>query len=144
MLGNPLTRDATELLRDAGIGDAQVLRDRYDEQDFGDAEAVFKIGKLLLRFVRDRGQDFVDLTSAMSPDRFYQFDDVEVAMGWSSIEDVVSKSDPEDLAAVLGRVARNRTQLEEAFSGERERFTRAKVETAAEARGKALFPSFRK
>jgi hypothetical protein len=136
---NPLVRDAIERMKDAGIDDAETLRERYAPQQFGNAEAVFRVGKLILRFVRDRGQDFLDLGWASAQGKFHQFDDVDVATGWRSLQKVVSKREPEGLASVVERFARHRSQLEEALAGERERLTRSRIESAAKARGEALF-----
>ena len=38
--------------------------------------------------IGDRSQDFVDLGSTATPERFHQFDDVDIAMGWRSVEQV--------------------------------------------------------
>lgn len=69
-------------LREAGIEAAELVRTSPDSASFGDAETVFRVARQLLRFVRDRGQEFMDLGANAAPEQFYQFDDVEIAMGW--------------------------------------------------------------
>jgi hypothetical protein len=141
---NPLVQHATKLLRDAGFNQVELVKEKYDAQQFGDAEATFRVGSLLLRFQRDRGQDFLDLGSVSSPEKFFLFDDLDIAMGWKSIEEVLAKSEPESLASVLGRISQNFAQLEEAFSDEREPSTRARVERAARSRGEAFVARLRR
>jgi hypothetical protein len=125
-------------LREAGIEAAELVRASPDGASFGDAEAVFRVARLLLRFVRERGQEFMDLGANASPEQFHQFDDVEIAMCWKTIDQVLAKREPENLSQVLARVSRHLKELDEAFSPERERFTRARVERAARDRGGAF------
>ncbi|MBN1612370.1 MAG: hypothetical protein JW940_37410 [Polyangiaceae bacterium] len=141
---NPLVQHAANLLRAAGFDDVELKCEKYDTQHFGNAEAVFRVGSLLIRFQRERAQDFVDLASPSRPEEFHQFDDVDIAMGWKSVEAVLAKREPEDLGSVLTRLARNFAHLEEAFSGEQERFTRARVEKAAKSRGEAFVARLRR
>lgn len=136
---NPLVREATARMQESGIVDAEILRERYDPQHFGNAEAIFQIGVLVVRFVRDRGQDFVDLGSIRTPGKFYQFDDVDVAMGWQAPHDVVDKRRPEPLSSIMERLVRHRAELEHAFSAEHENLMRSQIEKAASARAKVLF-----
>ena len=70
-----------------------------------------------------------------TPERFHQFDDVEIAMGFKTIDQVLAKREPENLTEVLARVSRHLKELDEAFSPERERLTRARIERAARDRG---------
>jgi hypothetical protein len=75
------------------------------------------------------------LGSVASPTIFHQFDDVEIAMGWKTIDQVLAKREPEELISVLKTVRANLATLESAFSGDQERMTRARVERAARERG---------
>ena len=144
MAANPLVQDAMDRVKAVGFKNVELIRDRYDAQHFGNAEAIFRVGRVLLRFRRDRGQGFVDLASTASPERFHQFDDVDIAMGWKSVEQVLTKREPEDLTSVLKRLFQNFQHLEDAFSGEQERFTRARVEKAAKERGDAFVARLRR
>jgi hypothetical protein len=119
--------------------DFELFRARPpDVKHFGDAEAVFRVGTLLLRLVRDRGQEFMDLATSATPDKFHQFDDVVIAMGWKTIDEVLAKREPEPLSQTLARLSQHFAELAEAFSGEGERFTLARVERAARDRGDAF------
>jgi hypothetical protein len=92
-----------------------------------------------MRFARDRGQEFMDLGAAATPNIFHQLRDVEIAMGWTTIDQALTmKGQPDSLDQVLARVAHHREELDEAFSEERERFTRARVERARHERGQAF------
>lgn len=110
-------------------------RESFDPQNFGNGEVVFRLGPLLLRFIRDRGQDFLDVASAIAPDHFHQFDDVEIGMDWKSVEGALAKSEPEPLADMLRRMRNRLGELELAMSGNQELFTRDRIERAAEQRG---------
>jgi hypothetical protein len=122
----------------AGLNDAQEVVSAPELPTFGDTTAIFRVGPLLLRFTRERGQEFLDLAASAEPKVFHQFDDVDIAMGWKSIDDVLAKREPEDVGAMLARIYENRTALVEAFSEEQERLMRARVERAARDRGKAF------
>jgi hypothetical protein len=130
-------------LGEAGINGAVLVRERTESKDFGNAEVVFQVGSLLLRFVRERGEDFLDLGSTARPEQFHQFDNVAIALGWATIDEVLAKREPESLSRVLARVRKYLGELQEALSGERERFTRAKIERAAHDRGDAFMRRLR-
>jgi hypothetical protein len=130
-------------LTEAGIIAPELVRASSESEGFGDAEAVFRVGRLLLRVVRQRGQEFMDIGTSARSDQFHQFDDVEIAMGWKTIDELLAKREPEDLSQVLERVSQHLKELDEAFSGERERFTQARVEGAARDRGEAFMSRLR-
>ena len=130
-------------LEEAGISGAVLVRERTESKDFGNAEAVFQVGSLVLRFIRERGEDFLDIGATARPEQFYQFDDLRIAMGWTSIDEVLAKREPENLAQVLARARKHLGELHEALSGERERLTRAKIERAARDRGDAFMKRLR-
>lgn len=94
MTNDTLNQVAVRAIEAVGIEGAELVRETLDPGSFGDGEVVFRVGPLLLRFIRDRGQDFMDLGSTMDPERFHQFDDVEIAMSWRSVEVVLGKSEP--------------------------------------------------
>jgi hypothetical protein len=138
-MADSLVQEAIEELRRCGINDPELLRHRYDRENFGDSEAVFKIGRLIVRFVRDRGQRFIYLASSSKPDVFYQFDDAHIAMGWKSVEEVVAKQEPEPLHAVVERLADNLASLEDILSESPPN----KMEGAANARREAFMAGLR-
>ena len=113
------------------------------DHPFGDAQVTFKCGPLLLRAVRDRGQVFLDMASSAAPTQFHQLDDVEVAMGWKTVDEILAKKEPEDLTVLLRRLASNLSMLCDAFSGPRERLSRGLVERAARERGRRFTESLR-
>jgi hypothetical protein len=130
-----LREKAEKELSDAGFGAATLEREMYDEDQFGNAEAVFSIGSLRLRFLRDRGQEFLELGSLAEPGRFFLVDDVEVAMGWKAVEDVLTKQHPDDLRDVVARVGAKRKELEHAFSLSNWPNSARCLESAAKMRG---------
>jgi hypothetical protein len=128
-------RDA---LAAAGLRGAVKITHTPESGPFGDTQVIFQFGRFLLKFVRDRLQVFVDLASISSPTEFHQFDEVEIAMGWKTIDQVLAKREPEELSSVLGRLKEHLEALKDAFSNERELLTRARVLRAARERGQAF------
>jgi acetolactate synthase regulatory subunit len=122
----------------AGLGGAELLSVRPESPGFGDCAATFRLGHVLLRVVRDRGESFVDLAAASHPDRFSQYDDIEIAMGWRSVEEVLARKQPEKLERVLERIRARLTELNAAFSAAEALLTEARVREAAKVRGDAF------
>lgn len=120
-----------QILRTAGLRRAHLQGEQYGES-FGDALLLFKLGNLLLRVVRDRGQEFLDIGSVAVPERFCSIDVFEIAMGWRTVEQVISRSEPEPLVDVLARVAEHLGESQLALSPEREPHTRAMMTRAEE------------
>ena len=125
-------------LERAGLGDAELVSAASGAPSSGDARVIFGLGPLLLRVTEDRGQRFLDIAFRTEPATFHQFDDIDIAMGWRSLESVLSKHEPEPLESVVERLSANLNVLREAFSHEREQFTRARIERAARNRGRAF------
>jgi hypothetical protein len=85
----------------------------------------------------------LELATTATPEQFHQFGDVEIAMGWKTIDEVLAKRELEGLGSVLARLQEHRAELNEAFSDDRERFTRARIERAARERGQAFVDRLR-
>src|ERR1700748_3515584 len=117
-------------LSEAGFKDAELVTAAPVSSAFGNTAAIFRIGPLLLRFTRDRSQEFIDLAAQSAPEMFYQVDDVDVAMGWRSVDQVLPMREPEPIGAVLQRLHAHSTLMYEAFSGDRAHFTAARIERA--------------
>jgi hypothetical protein len=135
MESSSLPEKAERELSDAGFGPATLERDTCDEDQFGNAEAVFNIGSLRFRFLRDRGQEFLELGSSAEPGRFFLVDDVEVAMGWKTVEEALTKQCPDDLRDVLARIGAKRKEIKSAFSLANWPDSARRFESAAKKRG---------
>ena len=129
---------ACSLLRDAGIGYVIEQADPTDGGAFGDSIAVFRVGNLLLRLVRDRGQIFADIASATRPDLFFQLDDLNVALGISDQAEVVARSEPEDIDRTLARLSSLRETYSAALMPESYANTMRAAIAAAKRRGELL------
>jgi len=136
--GQSFAESVSNRLKAVGLTDIQFLAANSSNLEFGNAEAVFGVGPIVVRVVRDRGQEFVEIGSSNAPNQFHQFDDVQIAMGWKTIDDVLAKTEPEDLTTVFLRLYANLPALTAAFSDNREEFTRARIERASRARGRAF------
>ena len=125
-------------LNETGLSEAEFVSATPESPGWRDADAIFRLGPFRLKFIRDHRQEFVELASEPVPEKFYQFDDVAMAMGWWSLEDVFGGSEPRPIDEILQHVTSNFALLSDSFSGDRERLTRARVERAGRERTKAI------
>lgn len=135
---NPLVEVVERELNQFGVSNANLVHESYNHQNFGNAEAVYEIGYVKLRFVRDRGDDMISLGSSISSQLFY-IDDVAVWMGWLSLDDLlrfyrapIDFAKPPrgplfSLTKALGLIARDLKQLDKAFSSGELMSTHAKL-----------------
>lgn len=130
-----LREQVEERLRAAGFDRVEYLSHASNDANFGDASVIFRVDTLLFRVVRDRGQEFLDVTSSGLFRTFYQYDDVEIALGWKTVDQVLNKKSPEDLLPILKRIAEHFDELRKAFSGKCRDATIKSVEDAARVRG---------
>jgi hypothetical protein len=91
-----------------------------------------------LRFVRQKGQDFVDVSPASVPGQYHQFGDVELAMGWKTVDPVWSRPEPEPLTSIVERLRAHYLEFADAFSSARASETLAKSSFASRRRGAAF------
>ena len=129
---------AQRLLAAAGLPSGEVIDEVVHPEHFGDGEVAFKVGPMHLRFVRQRGQDFVDVSPASVPGQYHQFGDVELAMGWETVDQVWSRNEPEPLTSVVERLQTHYAEFSEAFSSARASETLAKLSFASRRRGTAF------
>jgi hypothetical protein len=130
----PLPDVAERAARDAGLALELVKHHGPHERHFGNAIAVYRLGSLGHRFVRDRSQELVDIGRAGSPRPFVDALFLGLALGWITAEHLDAMTDPEPLTAVLARIAAHRKELEEAFHDDRAAAkTSARVRDAREA-----------
>src|SRR5262245_40586595 len=115
---NPLIEGWSRALSTAGLDGAILFSDHYDAESFGNGEALFGLGPLIIRILRDRGQDFVDLAPSVSPSEFMQLDDVGLALGWWPLWEVLERGHPLPLSECLTTIARQAGALQEAFSAD--------------------------
>jgi len=91
---NPLVELVERELNRLGISNAKLDYESYNPQNFGNAEAIYKLGNLQLRFLRDRGDDTVSIGSSSSPQHLYNLEDVAVWMGWISLAELLKYDTP--------------------------------------------------
>jgi hypothetical protein len=126
---NPLVAKVSRLVEQTGLA-ARLVTARYDKVNFGNAEVVFEIDSVWMHFYRDRGQDFVEIGLKSDPQRYHVFDNVQIAMGWKSVDEVVCKKEPDALEYVLACVKINFEDLKAALASHPERFVKAGVDRA--------------
>ena len=127
------------MLAAVGISEAELLSERYNPEHFGDGEASFRLsGSIVLRLVRERGEDFVDIAPGSAPGESFRWDDLCIALGWRKVEDVVGRTRPipieEELAEILARAS----DLDTALAVGRLASTREAAREAGEQRERAF------
>lgn len=140
---NSLAASWSSELLNAGLSRAKLTGVQYDRVS-GYGEAVFRTGLILLKISRERGQDFLEVGSANKPGEFFRFDDVCVAFGWRSIEEIMVRQEPIPLHAELSELRQRLPSLENAFSEAYFRETRDKIEAAADKRESAFLEKLRR
>ena len=123
-------------LTEAGLHGA-LIAERQDDRNFGNAETIYQVGGLLLRFLRDRGQDFLDIAPAAEPEQFYHFEDVEAAMNWVAAKANLAPEGPEEISKVIARMSARVPSLESAFDAQNGSATKAKIASVSAVRGAA-------
>lgn len=124
---NPLVEVVERELNQLGMSNARLVHESYNPKNFGNAEAVYKLSNLQLRFLRDRDDDTVSIGSSSRPEHFYNLDDVAVWMGWISLDDLLKYDTPINfdepppgpifsLTKAISFIARDLTHLDKAFS----------------------------
>lgn len=135
---NPLVEVVERELNQLGMSNARLVHESYNPQNFGNAEAVYKLGNLQLRFLRDRSDDTVSIGSSINPEHFYNLDDVALWLGWISLDDLLKYDAPINFAEpppgpifsiskVLRLIARDLQRLDKAFSPSERMSTHAKL-----------------
>jgi hypothetical protein len=135
------------VLASAGISELDLLYESAGEDSepgTDSGEARFRWGKLTLRFVRDRGQDFVDIAPDFDEESTFRMDDLGVAKGWRSIEDILSRQTPISLADELREIVAHRREIEDALSPHKLAATVVAVRQACKRREFAFLEKLKK
>jgi len=147
-MNNPLVDTVEEELDRVGIRGAALIEESYQSESFGNAEAIYEIEGVRIRFVRDRGQDGVDIIVPGTSEK-YLFEDVSLAMGWQTLKEIVNReakvdfdkppTGPIPLSTVLQYISGGMNDLQEAFSSRNVSSTLKKLRDAQALRTKAMF-----
>lgn len=111
---NPFLEKVSEALQRAHVT-ADLVAEVYPPDAPDDAIITFRAETLLLRFTRRAGQEFLEIACALAPGQYYWFADIEVALGWSSLERLLSRSEPPPLEEVINRLAQHLGELKKIF-----------------------------
>ncbi len=106
---------------------AQLIEEAYDPSQPHHGTLIFQADCLTLRFTRDHGQDFLDIATALAPREFYWFGDIEVAMGWGSLERILSRAAAPPIDEVINRLGQHVAELRKAFFKNIDHFTHARI-----------------
>lgn len=133
---------AEKLFAEQGIQVYRVLSERSYPTDFGNEEVVFDAGAMRLRVLKDRGQDFLTIGPVVEGE-YLEFDDIELAFGWRTLEEILSKKEPEPLASVVATLAGHWSDLTDAFSSASYQETLRRVRAASQVRGEVFVKRLR-
>ena len=110
----------------------ELIDELYYPDRFGDAITIFRLGNMLLKFTRDRSWDTLEIASANLPQRFYLLADVELAMGWKTMDETIAALNlREELRKIVCELKARLTDLQAAFAGPCSRFENANLQRAA-------------
>lgn len=138
---DPLTTGSQLIRRRLGLELTPLDITRNDSGDV--VSATFQIDNALIRFINEDGEDFLDLASSLEPTHFFIFDDVDVAFGWKTLEEVLAKRFPEPVSEVLARLAENRVELMAALDSSKYRKTLDQLEQVRQRREQAFVARLR-
>ena len=128
MTTNPLVEKTRRLLMENGMASAKLIHELYDSRNFGNALATYRLGDLVMKFVRDRDDETVEIGSVGEPGRLYGFEHLAVFRGWIDIEEALKIYDVDvdqdewsgplfELDEALDLIGRDLHNLQELFSG---------------------------
>jgi hypothetical protein len=130
------------LLEGVGLPARNVVFERYDPDAFGNGEVIVDADAMRLRFIRERGQDFLEIGPSEGDENFL-FDDVELAMGWKTHEEVFSRLEPEPLSRVVEKLSAHWLELANAFLPPAQAETVNCIRSASGRRGEAYVAHLR-
>jgi hypothetical protein len=123
-------------LKRTGLTPTRVREGTSDAPSSG---IVFiEIDNLILKIIRDRGQDFVELGPRQQAECFHQMVDVEVAFGWRTTEDVLSLQTPDSLSSIFNSIAQHLSELQQAFDLTHGSLNMDRIKLAARRRSQAF------
>ena len=146
---NPLVEKVEQELEKLGFHGAELIRESYHEEHFGNAQAVYKMGNLCLDFLRERGDDTVDFLNPDDNKQLYTFSDMSLFMNWTTLDVLIKKykrtdfteppSGPIPLREALGLVKKHFEQLQEMYSPAQIDATLESLKGVSTKRCKAFF-----
>ncbi len=122
---------------------ADVVSESYAEDASGDAVITFRTDSLLLRFTRRGTQEFMEMSCSMAPAQFYWYGDIEVAMGWASLERILAATEPPPLCDVMNRLAQHLVELKKVFFKNVELFAQTAIQRTMRQRMLQIKPDTR-
>jgi hypothetical protein len=137
-MDSPLLLRWSRAMAHAGIDTVSLLAGASEEDGFGNGKATFSLGTLVLHFLCDRGQEFLDVAPMHAPTEHFRLDYIGLALGWRRVEETMDRTEPRALADELTDVVRYRDELEKALSFSSLAATRAATECAVAERERAF------
>ncbi|MGM0562952.1 MAG: hypothetical protein ACQES2_01355 [Pseudomonadota bacterium] len=123
----------------SGLSDAKNISESKNLENFGNIESLWELGNLRLRFIKERGQVFLDLGSRFDEGKFFIFDDVALLMKWQSLDQIIEAFEPLDLVSSLGFIKRDYEDLTDLMSKKKYTSTSASIEEISRKKAQAIF-----
>lgn len=128
-----------EKLLQAGFLEALEIDRDVDPSCFGNEVTIWKVGDLLLKFIKDRDQIFVDIGGISDKSHFYIYDDIAIMMEWQKLDEILRATEPLDLLSALTFIKRDIIKLEKLLSKERLKSTQKRLDEISEIKTHARF-----
>lgn len=123
----------------AGLSAAAEVYTSSPSPSFGDCESVWELGNLRLRFVKDRGQLFVDVGSKFDESLNFVFDDISLFMKWEEPGGIINAESPVGLEHALKLIKQDLDKLENLFSKSKLQTTSKKINQISKAKTQTRF-----
>lgn len=131
---NPLIKIIEHEFKHFGIYNFRLIRESYNPNCFGNAEVLYELENLRLYFLRDKSQDLLSIAGLKSPEDYYLFCDISLAMGWQTLDEVTNVTEPISLNKALNYIKNNFDLLKDAFSDSKISKTLVKIKNAEKMR----------
>lgn len=128
-----------EGLLKTGLSNASEISESMHPSCFGNSESVWVLGNIRIRFIKDRGQLFVDIGSIFDESRLFIFDDVALFMEWQKLDEIIKADQPLDLQVSLNFIKRDLRTLENIFSKKELKATTKKLDEISKKKAQARF-----
>lgn len=128
-----------EQLLNAGLSAEEKISLPSDPKSFGNAQSIWRIDNICLRFLKDRGQFFLDLSSVYDESNYFVFDDVALLLGWQDIDQIMNVTEPLKISYALSLIKSDLIKLNKIFSKNQLELTFKKLSEISEIKCKESF-----
>ena len=138
-MNNKFLISIKESLLKAGLSSASEISNSSQPSGFGDTDSIWELGNLRIKFIKDRGQVFVDLGSKFNESHYFIFDDVSLLLKWQELDEIINADAPLDLATSLSLIKKDLNKLDTLFSKNELQKTTNEIDLIAKKKARIRF-----